>query len=163
VLPAASAGAIAPDEAEQLGLLGRHDADDAGRLGRREGQERRRDGVHAAEHRVQLVGPARVVHEHVDGGRDLLARRGRLDAAQRDGLLRELLAAGLQRLGRAVEHLPAVVGGLARPRALGLARRRDRVADVLARAARDVGHMPSPVVECGSCLPDSERTNAPPM
>ena len=118
VLPAASAGAIAPGQAEQLGLLGRHDADDAGRLRRREGQERRRDGVHAAEHRVQLVGPARVVHQHVDGGRDLLARRGRLTPRSEDGLLRELLAARLQRLGRAVEHLPAVVGGLARPAAL---------------------------------------------
>ena len=135
------------DEAEQLGLLGRDDADDAGRLGRREGQERRRDGVHAAQHRVQLVGPARVVHEHVDRGRDLVAGGGRLGAAQVDGLLGELRAARLERLGRAVEHLPAVVGGLARPARLRAARLLDGVADVLARGAGDVGHVAPLVVE----------------
>ena len=109
-----------PHQAEQLGLLGRDDADDSGRLGRREGQERRRDGVDAAEHRVQLVRPARVVHQHVHGGRHLVAGRGRLGPAQVDGLLGELGAARLERLRRAVEHLPAVVGGLAGPARLRL-------------------------------------------
>ena len=56
------------------GASGATIADHAGRLGQRERQERRRDRVDAAEHRVELVGPAGVVEEHVDRGVDLVAR-----------------------------------------------------------------------------------------
>ena len=50
---------------------------------------------------VDLVRPARVVDEQVDGGADFLRRPPNSDAAR------------LQRLREAVEHLPAVVGRLA--------------------------------------------------
>ena len=114
------------DQAEQRRRVGGDDPDHSGRLGERERQKRRRDRVHAAEHRRDLVGPAGVVQEHVDGGGALLAARA------------DRVAAGLQCLGRAVQDLPAVVGGARRPGAGRLARGGDRVADVLARAAREV-------------------------
>ena len=145
MLPAASAGATSPDQPEQLGLLGRDDADDAGRLGRREGQVRRRDGVDAAQHRGELVGPARVVDEHVDGGATS-SRAAAAGAAQVDGLLGELGAARLERLRGAVEHLPAVVGGLAaQPAAPRAALTASRTS--LREARGDVGHVARLVVE----------------
>ena len=61
------------DQAEQLRLVGRYHANHAGRLGQRERQEGGRHGVDAAEHRRELVRPAGVVDEHVDGGLDLVA------------------------------------------------------------------------------------------
>ena len=57
------------------GCVGRNDADDASRLRQRERQERRRHRVDPAEHRLELVGPAGVVDEHVDRGIDLPRRR----------------------------------------------------------------------------------------
>ena len=66
------------DQAEHVRLVGREHADHAGRLGRREPEERPGDRVHRAEHRVQLVGPAGVVHGGVDArSRPRRARRAR--------------------------------------------------------------------------------------
>ena len=93
-------------------------------------QVRPGDRVDAAHDRRELVRPARVVDEQVDGGAEL--------GAALLGPAGELLGARLERLGEAVQDLPAVVGGLLRPAAGRGARDLDRVADVLARPARHV-------------------------
>ena len=64
-------------EAEQRRLLRRHDGDDAGRLGDGEVEVRPCDGVRAAEHLRELVGPAGVPDPAVDRRR---RRRPRRDA-----------------------------------------------------------------------------------
>ena len=101
----------------------------------RERQERRGDRVHVPSTACKLVGPARVVHQRVDG----LAQRRR----------RTRRRARLQRLGGPVQDLAAVVGGLLRPPGLRLACGLDRVAHVLARAARDVDPVADDVVPSG--------------
>ena len=116
VLPAASAGGDLADQPEQVGLVGREHGDDAGRL-----RASRSDRYGAATGLIppitagELVGPARVVHERVDRGADLGAGGRRRDALLRDGRARQLVGARLERLGEAVEDLPAVVGGRAPP------------------------------------------------
>ena len=76
--------------------------------------------------------------ERVDRGADLRPRGGERHILLRDRGASELVAARFQRLGEAVEHLAAVVRRPRGPAALRAARGLDRVADVLARRARDV-------------------------
>ena len=59
------------DQRQQRALVGRDDRDHARGLGDREVVEGSRDGVVAAQDLRVLVGPAGVVDEAVDGGRDL--------------------------------------------------------------------------------------------
>ena len=78
VLPPTIAGAIRETRPEQRRLLGREDGDDAGRLGHREVEVRPGDGIGAAEHLRQLVGPAGVPDDPVDRALDLARGRSRL-------------------------------------------------------------------------------------
>ena len=76
LLPAASAGRDLADQPQQVGLVGREHGHDAGRLGHAEAQVRQRDRVDPAHQRGELVRPARVVDERVDGRADLGAGVG---------------------------------------------------------------------------------------
>ena len=109
LLPAASTGATSRTRPEHVGGVRREHGDHAGRLGGGEAQVGPGDRVDAAHHRRELVGPARVVDEQVDGGAEL-------GAALLGGRPRALPSA-IERLCEAVEHLSAVVGGLPRPAA----------------------------------------------
>ena len=129
------------DQARQRRLVGRHEGDDADRLGHAEGEVRLRDLVDAAQHAGQLVGPARVVHGGLDAGGQLGA--GGLGRHARGGGddARQLVGAGLQHLGQAVEDLAAVVRGAAAPRPERGPRGAHGVAGVLARGQRRVGEV----------------------
>ena len=91
------------DQPEQRRRVRRHDPDHAGWLGQGEGQVRRGDRVDPAEHRLELVRPARVVHQHIDRGLDVLA------------LGADVRGARLERLREAVKDLATVIGGARRP------------------------------------------------
>ena len=156
----------APGRSRARGRAGRarpgRDGDDAGRLGGRERQVRRGDRVDAAHHRGELVRPARVVHERVDRGAELVAGRVRGEVALRDARAGELVAARLERLGEAVEDLAAVVRRrfaqpACAPRAALTASRTSL------RDARGTFATWAPAWSAvGSLRPDSERANAPP-
>ena len=121
---------------------GRQHPHHAHRLGDREVEIRRRHGVHAAEELLILVRPAGIINDPVDGRRDFPRRRrpragrGLHPHQQRR---RQLGGPGLQHLRQPVEDLAAVVGRALRPARAGRGRGLDRVAQVLARALRDVG------------------------
>ena len=70
------------DEGEQRGIGRRDHPDDPHRFGHGEIEMGRGDGIHAAQHLLVLVGPARVVDQPVGGGGDLLGRCGRAAAAE---------------------------------------------------------------------------------
>ena len=128
-----------------------------------EGEVRLRHLVDAAEHAGELVGPARRSARRPR--RTSRARRARLrgDARGRRDHARQLVGAGLQHLGQAVEDLAAVVGGAAAPRPERGPRRAHRVARVLARGQRRVGEVLAGGPLTGATRPDSDRTLAPPI
>ena len=66
------------------------------------------DRVHAGEHLLIFVGPAGVVEEAIDGGRDFGSRIANIRALL-DQFVDELLRSPFQHLGDAIENLPAVV------------------------------------------------------
>jgi hypothetical protein len=127
------------DQPEQRGPLRGDDGDDAGGLGQREVEERRRDGVGAADHLGDLVGPAGVPDQPVDrlGDGGLGGPLGGALAAL--DLLDELGAPALEDLRDPVEHLAAVVGGPPGPAGERLPGGHDGVAGVLARGVGGVG------------------------
>ena len=135
--PPVIAGASTVVRPEQAGALRRDDRGDAAGLGDGEVEVRPGDGVGAAQHLRELVGPAREPHPAVDrlgdGGIGGLG----LEALGGGDLLGELRAAALRDLGHAVQHLAAVVRGLAAPSPRGhRGRRRPRRGRPCARPAR---------------------------
>ena len=145
VLPAASAGASSATSPSSSGSSGATTPTTPVGSGREKDRNGAATGLTPPSTGCELVGPAGVVHEHVDRRLDL----GALDA--------EVVRPRLQRLRGAVEDLAAVVGRARRPRARGLARRLDGVAHVLARAARHV----AVVVRGRSAPTPSARTRRP--
>jgi hypothetical protein len=122
-------GCDARDEAEQRRLVRGDDPHDTRGLGHGEVEVGAGDRVRRPEHLRELVREARVPDPAVDGALDLVAAPP--SAAN-------FVDARLHHLRDAVEHLTAVVGRHARPPRLRSSRGDDRVAQILARRARDV-------------------------
>ena len=98
---------------------------------------RTRNGVHTAEQGAVFVGPSRIVNDAVDGSLDLALRRRAVGLRGHDGT-DQFLRARLDHFGEPVEDLPAIVGAAGGPGGKSLRRGLDRVAEILARAERDV-------------------------
>ena len=94
------------DESEQVRLIGRKDGHDAGRLGRRERQVLRGHGVDPPSTALQLVGPAREVHESVHGAPTSVRAAPFVEPLLEPATRTSSLAARLQHLGGAVEICP---------------------------------------------------------
>ena len=141
------------DEREERRRVGAEDGDDTGGIGDGEVVMGASDGVLAAEDLGVLVGPAGVVDEAVDGGGDLVGgreargarfglcgfRRGLGGLLVEGEFVLELVGAGLEHLGEAVEDLAPVVRGGGGPLGLGGAGVLDGVAQVFAGGEGDVG------------------------
>ena len=97
-------GASSATRPSSSGCVGRHEPTTPVGSGREKDRNGAATGLIPPSTGCELVGPAGVVDEHVDGRVDLGALRADLGRPR------------LQRLGGAVEDLAAVVGGARRPR-----------------------------------------------
>ena len=144
-----SPGAMRETRPSSAGSLGREHRDDTGRLGHGEVEVRAGDGVRAAEHLRQLVGPAGVPDDPVDRALDLAPAGARRAPGRRRASPSSRRGGRAPGRGCTASHPPTSAKA---PRAALTASRASL------REARATFWPSASYVR-----PDSERGNAPPM